>query len=326
MTIVVNQNQLKKCVSISLESLNIIEKAFSQLSKGNAIMPPIMRLDINENNGEVDVKTAYIKGLDSFAIKISPGFFNNPKIGLPTTSGMMILLDSKTGVLKAILLDKGYLTDVRTAVAGAIASKYLAKNSISNVGIVGAGAQAKFQLEALLLVKKPKEIRLWARSENSAKAYIAEINKKYNFKTFICKTVQEVTENSEIVISTTPSKEPLIKAEWLHPGLQITAMGSDAEHKNEIDPQIIATADLYVCDRQSQTSILGELHHAIKKGIVDKNKEYTEVGEIINGTKKGRKSDQEIIICDLTGTGVQDTAIARFAFEKAVKNKMVLEV
>ena len=209
---------------------------------------------------------------------------------------------------------------------GAIASKYLAKNSISNVGIVGAGAQAKFQLEALLLVKKPKEIRLWARSENSAKAYIAEINKKYNFKTFICKTVQEVTENSEIVISTTPSKEPLIKAEWLHPGLQITAMGSDAEHKNEIDPQIIATADLYVCDRQSQTSILGELHHAIKKGIVDKNKEYTEVGEIINGTKKGRKSDQEIIICDLTGTGVQDTAIARFAFEKAVKNKMVLEV
>ena len=184
MTIVVNQNQLKKCVSISLESLNIIEKAFSQLSKGNAIMPPIMRLDINENNGEVDVKTAYIKGLDSFAIKISPGFFNNPKIGLPTTSGMMILLDSKTGVLKAILLDKGYLTDVRTAVAGAIASKYLAKNSISNVGIVGAGAQAKFQLEALLLVKKPKEIRLWARSENSAKAYIAEINKKYNFKTF----------------------------------------------------------------------------------------------------------------------------------------------
>ena len=326
MTIIVNQKQLKKCVSISLESLNIIEKAFSQLSKGKTIMPPIMRLDINENNGEVDVKTAYIKGFDTFAIKISPGFFNNPKIGLPTTSGMMILLDSKTGVLKAILLDKGYLTDVRTAVAGAIASKYLAKKSISNVGIVGAGAQAKLQLEALSLVKKPKEIRLWARNENSAKAYIAEINKKYNFKTFICKTVQEVTENSEIVISTTPSKEPLIKAEWLHPGLQITAMGSDAEHKNEIDPQIIATADLYVCDRQSQTSILGELHHAIKKGIVDKNKEYTEVGEIINGTKKGRKSDQEIIICDLTGTGVQDTAIARFAFEKAVKNKMVLEV
>ena len=326
MTIIVNQKQLKKCVSISLESLNIIEKAFSQLSKGKAIMPPIMRLDINENNGEVDVKTAYIKGLDTFAIKISPGFFNNPKIGLPTTSGMMILLDSKTGVLKAILLDKGYLTDVRTAVAGAIASKYLAKKSISNVGIIGAGAQAKLQLEALSLVKKPKEIRLWARNENSAKAYIAEINKKYNFKTFICKTVQEVMENSEIVISTTPSKEPLIKAEWLHPGLQITAMGSDAEHKNEIDPQIIATADLYVCDKQSQTSILGELHHAIKKGIVDKNKEYTEVGEIINGTKKGRKSDHEIIICDLTGTGVQDTAIARFAFEKAIKNKMVLEV
>ena len=169
MTIILNQKQIKQCVSISLESLNIIEKAFAELSKGNAIMPPIMRLDINENNGEVDVKTAYIKGLDTFAIKISPGFFNNPKIGLPTTSGMMVLFDSNTGVLKAVLLDQGYLTDLRTAVAGAIASKYLAKESVSNVGIIGAGVQAKLQLEALLLVKKPKELRLWARNENSAK-------------------------------------------------------------------------------------------------------------------------------------------------------------
>ena len=326
MTLIINHSQLKQCIELGSELIPIIENAFVQLSDGNTIMPPILRLDIKEFYGEADVKTAYIKGLDTFAIKISPGFFNNPKIGLPTTSGMMVLFDSNTGVLKAVLLDQGYLTDVRTAVAGAIASKYLAKDSVSNVGIIGAGVQAKLQLEALLLVKKPKELRIWARNENSAKEYITEINNKYHFKKFICKTAQEVTENSEIVITTTPSKKPLIKAEWLHPGLQITAMGSDAEHKNEIDPQIIAATDLYVCDNQSQTSILGELHHAIEKGIVDKNKKYTEVGEIINGKKKGRKSDQEIIICDLTGTGVQDTAIARFTFEKAIKNKMGLDI
>ena len=139
MTIILNKKEIQKSISISNESLKAIEEAFGLLSKGEAIMPPIMRLDIVDKHGEVDVKTAYIKGLESFAIKISPGFFNNPKIGLPTTSGMMVLLNSNTGMLEAVLLDKGYLTDLRTALAGAIASKYLAKKNISNVGIIGAG-------------------------------------------------------------------------------------------------------------------------------------------------------------------------------------------
>ena len=190
---------------------------------------------------------------------MSPGFFDNPKIGLPSTGGLMVLLSSKTGTLEAVLLDKGYLTDIRTALAGAISVKYLAKKEISSVGIIGAGAQAKLQLEALMLVRKPSELRIWSRDSNKVKSYIAEVNKKFDIKILMTKNPQEVTENSEVVITTTPSTTPLIKSEWLHPGLHITAMGSDAEHKNEIDPQIIKKADLYVCDSQSQTAILGEL-------------------------------------------------------------------
>ena len=136
MTIILKENEIKKCISISSDLISIIEDAFLSLSKKIAIMPPILRLDIKEHHGEVDVKTAYIKGLDSFAIKVSPGFFNNPSIGLPTTSGMMILLDSKTGILKSVLLDKGYLTDIRTAIAGAIASKYLSNEDVSSVGVI----------------------------------------------------------------------------------------------------------------------------------------------------------------------------------------------
>tara|TARA_B100000427_G_scaffold319645_1_gene318139 strand:- start:10 stop:990 length:981 start_codon:yes stop_codon:yes gene_type:complete len=320
MTLILKQEELKNCVSISIEGIKVIEDAFKNLSEGNAIMPPIMRLDIEENNGEVDVKTAYIKGLDSFAIKMSPGFFDNPKIGLPSTGGLMVLLSSKTGTLEAVLLDKGYLTDIRTALAGAISVKYLAKKEISSVGIIGAGAQAKLQLEALMLVRKPSELRIWSRDSNKVKSYIAEVNKKFDIKILMTKNPQEVTENSEVVITTTPSTTPLIKSEWLHPGLHITAMGSDAEHKNEIDPQIIKKADMYVCDSQSQTAILGELNHAIKTGLIDKNVKFTEIGDIISGSKKGRKNDQEITICDLTGTGIQDTAIARLALKKA-KNK-----
>ena len=125
MTIILKNEELKKCVSLSFEAIEVIEEAFKNLSEGKAIMPPIMRLDIEENNGEGDIKTAYIKGLDSFAIKMSPGFFNNPKIGLPSTSGLMVLLSAKTGLLEAVLLDKGYLTDIRTAIAGAIAAKVM---------------------------------------------------------------------------------------------------------------------------------------------------------------------------------------------------------
>ena len=257
---------------------------------------------------------------------MSPGFFDNPKIGLPSTSGLMVLLSAKTGLLEAVLLDKGYLTDIRTAIAGAIAAKYLTKKSLSNVGIIGAGAQARLQLEALMLVRKPKELRIWSRDLNKAKNYISDINKITKIKTLIAKNPQEVTENSELVITTTPSKTPLIKSDWLHPGLHITAMGSDAEHKNEIDPKIIKAADLYVCDIQSQTSLLGELHHAIKTGLIKENQKFTEIGEIINGSKEGRKNDKEITICDLTGTGIQDTAIARFAYKKALEKKLGLKL
>ena len=148
----------------------------------------------------------------------------------------------------------------------------------------------------------------------------------FDIQILIAKNPQELVENSDVVITTTPSTTPLIKSEWLQPGLHITAMGSDAEHKNEIDPKIIKKADMYVCDSQSQTAILGELHHAIKAGIIDKKSKFTEIGEIINGSKEGRKNDQEITICDLTGTGIQDTAIARLALKEAKEKNLGISI
>ena len=112
MITILQENEIKRCVDINMDLIPIIEEAFVCLAKGLTTMPPIMRLDIKEYHGEVDVKTAYIKGLDSFAIKVSPGFFNNPTLGLPTTSGLMILLDSKTGALKSILLDINFKESV----------------------------------------------------------------------------------------------------------------------------------------------------------------------------------------------------------------------
>jgi len=326
MTIILNSSEIKKCIYLNEQLIPVIEDAFKSLALGKTTMPPILRLDIAKYHGESDVKAAYIEGLDSYAIKVASGFFNNPKLGLPSSNGLMILLDSQTGVLKSVLLDKGYLTDVRTAIAGAIAAKHLSNREASNAGIIGAGIQAKMQLEALLLVRKIKSANLWSRDSEKSKIFAENLKKTINININLCETPHEVVNLSEIVITTTPSKSPIIKSEWLKKGLHITAMGSDAEQKNELDPQIIKDCDLYIPDNQSQTSILGELHHAIKNGIISSAIEFNDLGKIILDPSLGRKNINDITIADLTGTGVQDTAIARHTFSISQEKRLGLKI
>ena len=261
MTIVLQSEDIKKCVELNEQLIPVIEDAFKNLAQGKTTMPPILRLDIEKHHGESDVKAAYIEGLDSYAIKIASGFFNNPKLGIPSSNGLMILLDSQTGVIKSVLLDKGYLTDVRTAIAGAIAAKYLSNYDSTKAGIIGAGIQAKLQLEALTLVRKINTAYIWSRDSTKTKKFVEETN-NLNVDLEVCSSAEEVLRKSEIVVTTTPSKSPLIQSDWLKKGLHITAMGSDAEQKNELDPLIIKQCDLYIPDSLSQTTILGELHHA----------------------------------------------------------------
>ena len=315
MTLVLNSSEIKKCVQLNGQLIPIIEDAFKSLALGKTKMPPILRLDIEKYHGESDVKAAYIDGLDSYAIKVASGFFNNPNLGLPSSNGLMILLDSKTGMLKSVLLDKGYLTDVRTAIAGAIAAKHLSNPESSNVGIIGAGIQAKMQLEALLLVRNIKTAYIWSRDSKKTNKFVQNIKDKINIKIIACESPEQTVNLSEILITCTPSKSPIIKSEWLKKGLHITAMGSDAEMKNELDPKIIKDCDYYIPDSQSQTSILGELNHAIKAGLVSAEKKYNELGSVIINSNLGRRNINDVTVADLTGTGVQDTAIARHTYK-----------
>lgn len=317
------EEEIRKFVHVNIEAISIVENGFSSLAQGKTTMPPIMRIDIPENNGEVDVKTAYIKGENKFAIKISSGFFNNHQLGLPSGNGMMILINTKTGVPEAILLDNGYLTDVRTAAAGAIAAKYLSKKEVHTVGVIGAGSQAGYQLQALKQVRDYKQVIVYARSQQRVGQFVNEMSEKLNVEVIAATNAEELVRKSDIVITTTPSETPVIKSEWLHPGLHITAMGSDAEHKQELEAEVLARADHLVCDVKSQCFVLGELHHGLEKGLLTKESPITELGEITSGKAIGRENDEQITVCDLTGTGVQDTAIALYAFQAmtAINNK-----
>lgn len=314
---ILSEGDLRQFVALDRESIACVEDAFRALASGKVSMPPIMRLDIPTERGEVDVKTAYITGFGSFAIKISPGFFNNPSIGLPSTNGLMIQFSSKTGLIEALLLDNGYLTDVRTAAAGAIAAKYLAREDAHTAAIFGAGIQAQLQLEALTLVRPIKGARIWARDFAKAKSVAAELEQTLKIAVVAVKDGREACKGADILITTTPSDTPLIQADWLEPGQHLTAMGSDAEHKNEIDPAIFRRPLLYVADSLNQTRRLGELHHAIGAGIVRADASFPELGQIISDGSTFRRNAEDITFCDMTGTGVQDTAIARLATERA---------
>jgi ornithine cyclodeaminase len=322
MTLILNSEEIKECVKFNAELIPVIEDAFKSLSLGKTVMPPILRVDIKKYHGESDVKAAYIEGLDSFAVKVASGFFNNPKLGLPSSNGLMILLDSKTGVIKSVLLDKGYLTDVRTAIAGAIASKYLSNSNSSTVAIIGAGIQARMQLEALTLVRDIKNVNVWSRDIKKTHAYIENISKNINLNFNVCDTTKEVVKNADILITATPSKKPLIHYSSLPKGIHITAMGSDAEEKNELDPNIIKNCDAYVPDSQAQTSILGELNHVIKNNLIENNMTFNDLGKIIINPELGRKNTHDITVADLTGTGVQDTAIALYAYSIAINKNL----
>ncbi len=315
--LILTERDLRECVSLDGDAVDIVETAFATLARGGVVMPPILSMAIEAQHGEVDVKTAYVPGLEGFAIKVSPGFFDNPERGLPSLNGLMVVLDAETGIVKAVLLDNGYLTDVRTAAAGAVAARHLAPEELDTVGVIGAGLQARLQIEALALVRPFAKLQVWARDTQKAEAYGGRMAASLRRPVTIAPSAEALVRESQLVVTTTPSRTPLIRAEWLHPGLHITAMGSDAADKNELDPAILAAADRFVCDRVTQSAKVGELRAAIAAGTVAEGHRPDELGAICAGLAPGRRSAAEVTVCDLTGTGIQDTAIAVHALRVA---------
>ncbi|WP_240376220.1 cyclodeaminase [Bacillus piscicola] len=311
-----SEEDIRQVTDVNKKALELIEEGFRKLAKQEVTMPPILRVDLPENNGEVDVKTAYIKGMKTFALKISSGFFDNPKKGLPSLSGMMLLFHTETGMTEAVLQDNGYLTDVRTAVAGAVAAKYLANPTIKTAGIIGTGTQARYQLRALQLVREFDEVLVYGRKKERVEQYQEEMQEVLGVTVKAAESPEEVVRKSDTVITTTPAKEPLIQKEWLHPGLHITAMGSDAEEKNEIHPYVLGAADVLACDSKSQVFRLGEHHHALDAKVIKEDSPIVELGNLSLGKEKGRTDEKQVTFCDLTGTGVQDTVIAAYSYDK----------
>lgn len=312
---IATEADLRRAVPLDRAAVACVESAFRALASGAVVMPPILRMDLTAMNGEVDVKTAWIPGLDRFAIKISPGFFDNPALGLPSLNGLMTVFSARTGLLEAVLLDNGYLTDVRTAAAGAVAAMHLAREDAECAVILGAGAQARLQLQALTLVRPIRRAAIWARDADKAEAAAREMSATLGIEVTAAADARAAVAVADVIVTTTPATTPILMDGWLRPGQHVTAMGSDGEHKNEVDPGLFRHV-VYVADSVAQTARHGELRAALAAGTADRDARFAELGAVAAGAVQGRPYADAITLCDLTGTGAQDTAIADLALTR----------
>ena len=315
--LLLSQRDLQHLITLDHALIDCVAKAFATLASGKVVMPPVLSMEIAAHHGEVDVKTAYVPGLDSFAIKISPGFFNNTQIGLPATAGLMTLFSAQTGQLQALLLDNGYLTDLRTAAAGAVAAQHLARNDASHACIIGAGMQAELQLRALCLVRPITQVTLWARDMTRAQAFAERMQNSLGISVIATPDLAQAVSAADIIVTTTPAIQPLVQADWLRPGQHITAMGSDQPHKSEL-ARPVWPAQIVMCQTANhKPPLMCELRAAVAAGLIAPDHVFAELGDIVAKTAPGRAHHNEITVADLTGTGVQDTAIATLAHQRA---------
>jgi len=317
--LILDEEQLSAKVTLDMDAFEIVEQSFAWIAEGKVDMPPIMHMSVPMHNGDVDIKSAYVEGLDTLTVKLGSGFFDNPKKGLPSSSSSMVVMSSVTGFCEAVLLENGYLTNVRTGMAGAVAAKYLAPETVEAVGVIGAGAQARFQVECLKLVRDFKKIYVYSRRQEQAEEYATEMRAKLGVEVEVAPSAEHVARSCQVLVTTTSSRTPVIQAEWLNAGTHVTAMGSDVGGKQELAAECLTKADFIACDRLSQCSSMGELQHGASVGLTDLEKRVTELGQIVSGQRSFSRKATDITICDLTGMGVQDTAIASLALEKAKK-------
>lgn len=292
-----------------------IETGFVLYSEDRVVVPPVGFLHFDEPPGDVHIKYGYVTDDGVYVLKMASGFYNNPALGLSVSDGLILVFNQKTGQLQYILLDECWLTDMRTAAAGAVAAKHLAPTTVNSIGIVGTGTQARMQLEMLNEVVDCNSCYVWGRNPGNVQSMIEDLLAQDTIKSWglnikAATDIDELTANCNLIVTTTSAKQALILADQVQAGTHITAMGSDDHGKQELQAELLAKADRVVADSISQCVDHGECLYAVKDKHI-KADSILELGNVIKSPGIGRSSDEQITIADLTGVAIQDIQIAK---------------
>jgi ornithine cyclodeaminase len=307
-------DEIKRLIEIP-QLIQEIEAGFVLYSEDKVVVPPVGFLHFDQPPGDVHIKYGYVTGDDFYVLKMASGFYNNAELGLSVADGLILVFSQQTGHLKLILLDECWLTDMRTAAAGAVAAKHLAADSIHHIGIVGTGVQARLQLELLKDVVDCQSCLIWGRDANKAQGMIDDLRAREAIRAWglDLKAVTEIDElvsECKLIVTTTSAREPLIRAGQVQKGTHITAMGSDDHGKQELEAEVLAKADRVVADSVSQCVDHGECFHAVKDNKIEEGS-ILELGNVIKNPELGRTSEDQITVADLTGVAIQDIQIAK---------------
>lgn len=289
--------------------IDAVEAAFVAYHAGLAELPGVIHLDIPESHGEIHVKAGHLHGAPTYAVKVASGFSAKASSTQASSAidGLVAVFDARDGAPLALLLDGGWLTDQRTGAAGGVAARWLAPERVDIVAVIGTGAQARAQVEALRVVRPDLgEIRVWGRDPAKAVTAARDVGGS------AVPAVEDAVRDADVIITCTAAREPLVRDAWVKDDAHITALGSDGVGKQELDPALLRRADLLVVDSRAQCERLGELQHT-----PDQADRAVEIGAICGGETPGRTSPSSLTLCDLTGVGVQDVAAANAVLANA---------
>jgi ornithine cyclodeaminase len=282
-----------------------IEAGFKRFSAGKTQVSSVLHLAFGDPPGDCHVKGAAVAGDEVFVVKLATSFYRNPGLNLPSSNGFMAVMDARTGAILALLHDQGHLTDQRTAMAGAIAARSILRSGSNTIGIVGAGTQARLQAKLIKRRLGLQTVLVWARHASRAAALAAELGGE-------AVGLPELCARSDLIVTTTPSTEPLLSADMVRPGTRIVAVGADSPGKRELDPTILARARNIV-DSRVQCIDHGEAGWAVRAGLIDPAS-LLELGELLSAPLAF--GPEEIVVADLTGVAIQDFEIAKSVWRR----------
>lgn len=306
-----NRSQIESVINIP-ELLREVREGLVKYSDQQVMTSPVGFLHFDRPKGDVHIKAGAIYNDDLFVVKIATGFYENPAIGVPSSNGTMLLFSQRTGELKAILHDEGMLTDLRTGLAGAVSAQCLAPKNITNIGIIGTGTQARQQLLCLHYVVDCKDVIVWGRNMEKAKCFAAD-PALADFRVTWVEDIEELTDNCQLIVTTTPSHEPLLFAHQIKPGTHITAVGADEKGKQELDSRILEIADLVAVDSLSQCRSFGELSYAVENMDAQR---VIELGRLVQ--QPFHRHMDWITVADLTGVAIEDLQTAKAIYRRLI--------
>lgn len=316
---IINAKESEQVLSFD-KVIETVEEVYIQKAKERSVVFPLVFHEFNPGVADMDIKSGWLMDSNIFGLKMVSWYGDNVEKGLPALMGTVLICDAETGAPKGIL-DGSYITGIRTGAAGAIGAKYLARKDSKNLLLVGAGHVASFMIpETLITMPGIKTIRIYDPIDiKFAENLVSKMEVKYKGVKFeAVKDIAEATGLSDIIITVTPSKVPLIKKEWVKPGTHFSCIGADMSGKEEIDPEIMKGARIYVDDIEQNVNV-GEIEIPIKNGVITKEDVIGEIGEVIIGKVQGRVSDDDITIFDATGTALLDLLTGELAITEAKK-------